>query len=377
MIRTVEFVLCLLLAVAIVWSTALISIALGALLALLLLKIIKEGASPAWKHPLVVLFVAVTFGRIVSLAASPFNLPIWDGVSKLFYSLSFLVAARLSITDEQLKSVGTLALVAAVIGAGIGMYRVFEGDVDRATISGGYSRLAQILAFAAVACIPVLLHSEKTTTRVATILACLVVTAGVAFTYSRANILSLVAGAGIALFIFRRKLSLYIVPVIVLTIVLIPAKLQERFLDALLRGDSSGRTHLWNIGMDAVAASPFLGYGPESFDSIVTPEVRASLFDSKIGGWHNDFIQIAIESGVPVMLLFLLFLVMTGVRIRREAGRSPAEQRWIWSLASGLLASYLVIALFGNTITDPALGVFLWGMAGLLARRPGNEGALA
>ncbi len=90
---------------------------------------------------------------------------------------------------------------------------------------------------------------------------------------------------------------------------------------------------------------------------------------------HNNFLQIAVELGVPALVVFLWLVgpvIVTG--IRGTPGTVPSPE--LEGMACGL-AAFLASALLGHPLLIPQVGVAFFaalGMtAGLLPRRPPSE----
>lgn len=94
----------------------------------------------------------------------------------------------------------------------------------------------------------------------------------------------------------------------------------------------SGRTKLWE-GAIAVAQAnhPFLGAGYRTFWT----ETGAEGVRHYIQNWgglpahgHNGYLDVWLELGIPGLLLFSAFLILTGARLARRLLREPLEPSW-------------------------------------------------
>jgi len=66
---------------------------------------------------------------------------------------------------------------------------------------------------------------------------------------------------------------------------------------------SSDRNILWADAWERLLDHPFLGYGPYTFSHVFDDYDK--LTDKLVGGWHNDYLQIPVESGFPSLLALL------------------------------------------------------------------------
>lgn len=128
----------------------------------------------------------------------------------------------------------------------------------------------------------------------------------------------------------------------------------ERFDDA----DTDARAYIWEDA--AYSADRFwpLGSGTGTFDDVFhLDESLENLTPRRAGRAHNDYLEVAIEAGIPGLTLvaaWILLLAWLAWRARRSS------DRWVaWSGAAALLA----IAL--QSITDyPLRNLSLLGFAG-------------
>ena len=119
----------------------------------------------------------------------------------------------------------------------------------------------------------------------------------------------------------------------------------------------SDRDVLWKTAYQISGEHKILGFGPRTFDKVFTH--RDMLGDKGIGGWHNDFIAVYIESGAAGLIAFLLFILflfkqnLTGYFKNRL---DESKGRILWILMAAISASVLS-ACFSGFITNPILSV--------------------
>ena len=89
---------------------------------------------------------------------------------------------------------------------------------------------------------------------------------------------------------------------------------------------STARTKIWNIGLDVVRESPWLGSGPGSFHYLSAwfSNIPPGFFLSHA---HNVWIQITAESGIPGLLLALAIAVFILLSIVRGWNTREYDQR--------------------------------------------------
>jgi lipopolysaccharide cholinephosphotransferase len=136
----------------------------------------------------------------------------------------------------------------------------------------------------------------------------------------------------------------------------------------------SERDVLWMGALQISSNHPILGYGPYTFSEIFPfPD---QLKDTKIGGWHNDYIQVYIESG-SLSLLAMLWLMITIYRQTFVSIRNTKndKQKIILALAAGISAIFLS-SLTGSAFLNVLIRIlfgFLLALLALLIKQDGKE----
>ena len=72
----------------------------------------------------------------------------------------------------------------------------------------------------------------------------------------------------------------------------------------------SDRDIIWKGAAELMLKHPFQGFGPRTFQQIFP--YKNEFNDKGVAGWHNDFLQVYFESGIPglITLLFIIFLII-------------------------------------------------------------------
>ena len=156
---------------------------------------------------------------------------------------------------------------------------------------------------------------------------------------------------------------------------------------ALSLNTLEGRLEVWSRAIYGIQDFPFTGMGMNTFRKVVP--VLYPLFrigpDIDIGHAHNEFLQAALDLGIPGLIAFLAlyigaFWMLTDVW---RATRHPPLNTEHWSLvtrslALGLGGGLLAHLLYGLTDTvalGAKPGVLFWMLLGLIAglRRQAQE----
>jgi len=136
------------------------------------------------------------------------------------------------------------------------------------------------------------------------------------------------------------------------------------------------RIQLWDLTVPAITANPLWGMGLNNFRLI--PEVRYFLSHP-----HNQFLDVAVELGIPAMIAYLAMLMLIGYMCIRVWKKS--DTAWMKMAALGLGWGQLAFLFFGLTDAIPPgakVGILFWlslalitGMYNYNLSRQGRETA--
>lgn len=155
----------------------------------------------------------------------------------------------------------------------------------------------------------------------------------------------------------------------------------ERVVDRVIGSsdveDGSIRMHidLWRVGAAIALDRPFLGTGPETFplvfdaylDGVLTEDRATFIRRFRIESPHNEFIGIAVGSGIPALVAYLVFLVAVAATCARHLRRAPAGTDWIARTCLGVLAVHTVSTFFMTPETSTSLAFWVLVGSGLAA----------
>ena len=119
-------------------------------------------------------------------------------------------------------------------------------------------------------------------------------------------------------------------------------------------GSANYRLIVWNNTLELLKQQPVLGHGAGSFPNMYGAVLNVNQADPSFGKdvqirrAHNDFLQTAVELGLPGFLLLVLFaggVLVMALRLM-NAQRTDLEQFVVFA-ASGALVTFLVNAFFG------------------------------
>jgi O-antigen ligase/Flp pilus assembly protein TadD len=135
---------------------------------------------------------------------------------------------------------------------------------------------------------------------------------------------------------------------------------------------SSHRLPWWKSGLTMAMERPLLGFGLGNiqvfYPSYHNPEYPESLPKSKIMHYlHNDYLQLAVELGIPGLVFFMGVLAAAFIIVRRICRKQAARD--YFSLSVTLLAAligFMVVAFFSHPLEEAIPPLFVSVLLALL-----------
>jgi O-antigen ligase len=287
----------------------------------------------------------------------------------VFYPYYFLASLYYHRTGHKgIRSVIlTLGYSSAVVSL-IAIIRVMAGISERGTsFTSGYMTLATHLSLAIALLLPYVLYGEKRERLLYFAPAVVIMLGGLLATFSRGAWVAVSIMLFISLFTGKRKIG-YLVGILVLVFVLAIEPLRERIFSlGNPFGNDTGRFALWARAGSLLFTHPFLGFGPQSFGVLLND--RTSLADVNVSSWHNDFIQITIESGLGGFLLAVVLMILLLIAVYRSSLRRRESEKFrIYSYcllfsAIGILFDNLLQGIYFSVLNAFLLKI-VWAFSG-------------
>lgn len=173
--------------------------------------------------------------------------------------------------------------------------------------------------------------------------------------------------AGWKLFVLVAALVLCVAGYAGLTLVNNPA------VKSSFGGSANYRLIVWNNTIELLKQKPVMGYGAGSFPNVYGSVLNINQADKAFGKdvqirrTHNDFLQTAVELGLPGFLLLVFFsggvLVMA---LRLMVAQRTEFEQFVLFAASGALVAFLVNAFFGFPFQRAITPLLAFSSAGMI-----------
>ena len=221
-----------------------------------------------------------------------------------FFSLQFYFK---SMPKDSINSVIKYFIVGGVISSLSGITLFNFHMVDRSqSFSSSYTVFSSYLLIV----LPVLLFLPRNIIndklRIASIIIILI---GLITSQGRTNIL--IAALFILLSLFMKRINVFnFLLIIILAGLLSYLSFENNKKEITNRLSNpatlSDRNIIWKGASELMFYYPIQGFGPRTFQQIFP--YKNEFNDKGVAGWHNDFLQVYFESGIPGLLAFLFII---------------------------------------------------------------------
>lgn len=341
------------------------------LIILWLTKIIVYKKANLKSNPFTYPFIAFVIARTISVFLSTdFHQSVQVLYKEIFfYPVFFIIVDCFPIDDKKyFKWFFTILVLAAIISSIYGSIAVLTGYKHRAasTTSGFYTLgtfLTVVTAFLLV------IGSDKyfIQSKKIWLFSLIIVVVGVLFTFNRIHwalivLLFLVFG------LFRERKLVLLVSMIALIVIILVPMFRERFLEIIFFAKNlSDRDVLWQGAGLIYTEHPLFGFGPSTFREIFP--LFKDLVDKNVSSWHNDYLQIYIESGIFGLITFL-WLGFSVFYCAMEMFISKFVDGYSKDLAFALMlamAGFYATGIVGTFIFSPITSLLYQILLGILA----------
>lgn len=288
-----------------------------------------------------------------------------------FFIITYFVVSR-QLSEEAPEVVFKLfqyLIISAIIVSIYGIAKYLLGIEARVRSTGsGYTTLAIFLSavFAFVLGTGIYFRWLKKKVYWFGILVLILVC--LAFTFARAQWIATFVAVLVVGFIKNKK----IIPItlgLVLILILVSPKIRDRVSTlANPLKHSSERTTIWKGAVSIFPERCWLGHGIGSFHQIFP--FKDQMKDKKIGRWHNDYLQVFMESGLLGLIIFLHLIYAifkTGMNAFKKW--RMRENLLAQGMTFGILLALLTFFIQGfasGFLGDPISSILFWFLVGTL-----------
>lgn len=165
-----------------------------------------------------------------------------------------------------------------------------------------------------------------------------------------------IAIAILVLALLQKKIGLkYLLPLVIITAGLSYFSFQQNSEEIKVRVSQpttmSDRDILWRSAFQLSGEHPLLGFGPRTFEKIFPN--RDLLLDKGVGGWHNDYLTVYLESGILGLVIFLLLIYHV---VKKGYKQFLFTDKWSWGIFISIIALFLSAGMSGF-INNPILSI--------------------
>ncbi len=358
-----------------IFSTAIVQITVILLGLLWVTKLAKTRGVKFVRTPFDIPYLLFIAARLISI---PFSVNLGASLESLnkeiiFYVIFFVITQHFPIDDKQKTRTAIWIIVGcAVLAATIGTTKFIFQLSERAesTVSGP-ATLGMYLSV--VLCVILVLGKNKDyfPNRLVWLAISFVIMIGIVCTLNRVHwviMFLIVLTIGV---IRERRLLLAMCGALIIGGTLLPA-VTERVARSFqgLQMFTTGRDVIWSGAWTIIGERPLVGFGPRTFHTIFP--FFDKVPDKQVGSWHNDYLQMYMESGMLGLLSFLGLMVAVfwygwTARLRLKSAL------FYHDLTTGILlamAVFYLTGLVGGFVLDPLSSLlyrFFLGLLGLTA----------
>jgi len=331
------------------------------------------GYRPGYRKGLLELSFLLLF--VSQLASSLLSAEVGEslsGMRDLFFICIVYLFATLTRTEKRMKEFiyllvfsATLMSIYGLVESGMGVNRIMATQSTPLTFSG-----ILIITFSLGFSFVWLAGDRKEKLMLGPQLA--VILAAVLLSHTRSAWIALFFAILLVGVVKSRKLIPFLLVGTLLVYVLAPASIRSRAASILNPSESSSfmRLELLKSSPRVIRDHPVTGVGLIDllpvYDEYVRPNVPEHLREIRLGHFHNNVVQVAVQTGIFGLTIFL-FLMFNIVRSEWEGYRAAGD-RFLVSISLGSLAAFVAFSingLFEYNFGDSEVVMLMWFTLGL------------
>ena len=325
-----------------------------------------------------IMFLLFLFVRILSILFAQFPAVSYITLAKeaLFYLGFFAMSYYLKVfTAKQRKQLLLVLITSGVIVSIVGITKFMLNDVARAeSFTSGYMTFSNYLL--AIFCFTISLDFREIDkkSKIFWVITVSLLLTGIVTSLGRTGVaLAIFFIVVIAVMHFKTKI-LYLITAVILAALLsgVAIKCNHQEIQSRVQNVTkySDRDIIYKGAKAVMAQHPWLGFGPMSFHEVFP--FRNELVDKGVGSWHNDYVQMYMESGIFALMMYLVLLGSLVIKefgnYRKIRTRLTYESGVSLGLLFALLSLYLT-ALTSGFIFSPVLSLLFAFLSRMLVQR--------
>jgi putative inorganic carbon (HCO3(-)) transporter len=336
-----------------------------------LLKLIVFKKANLKDNPFTYPFIAFVIARIISVFLSTDFSQSAQALNKeiFFYPIFFIVVDCFPIDDKKyFKWFFIVLVVSAIVASIYGSLTVVLEYSERAiSTTSGFYTLGTFLTV--VAALLLVIGSDKyfIPSKLVWASALVIIVTGILFTNNRIH-WALIALIFLVFGVFRERKLIFAISILAAIIIISVPMFRERVMEIIFFSRYlSDRDVLWQGAGLIYSEHPVFGFGPYTFREIFP--LFDLLVDKFVSSWHNDYLQVYIESGL-IGLLSFLWLGFSVFYCAIESFLSKTTDSFVKDLSFALLlvmVSLYVTGIVGTFIFSPITALLYQLFLGILA----------
>ncbi len=220
---------------------------------------------------------------------------------------------------------------------------------------------------------PIETKSTKAACAIGISMGCVIL--GFLLLYSRGASLGLIAGSITLYYLLGRKsfkMMAYTIIVILAVFIAVP-RILNPFASKVGTDAMTLRISIWKSALTAYNAKPILGWGLGGFEAAyklhrIPDENSVGRFEKSTAFAHNEFLQIAVETGILGLSAWMMFVWILLKNGFKQAKENP--ENWEITAALACVVSLLVHSFFDFNLHLPILGFLFSFFAAVLLKSP-------
>ena len=322
-------------------------------------------------NPFTFPFIAFVIARIISVFLSEDLSQSLQTLNKeiFFYPLFFLVVDTFPIDDKRYVKwffivLSSATIVSSIYGSSLVLFEISERA--KSTTSGYYTLGTYLCVVAAFLLV---IGSDKyfIPSKWIWALSLIVILIGILFTFNRIH--WVIIGLIILIFGFlrERKIIFFISLLTIITVIVVPM-LRERLLELLFfQSNLSDRDILWKGAGMIYSKHPVSGFGPLTFREIFP--LFENLTDKNVSSWHNDYLQVYMESGFVGLITFVwlaISIFYVGIKLLFKKSLDKLNGNLTLAILLAMSAFYLT-GTVGTFMFSPIMALLFQILLAILA----------